>query len=407
MAGAMLEMCELLKGAKGDFANAAAESIETSLKDIKVEIPALENLTIESVLDTTTGDRVFKNGETKINTDALLEAGKEGNFSKILESLGIDVGKIEPSVIKDLQATMDANKGVIERKGLAETNKAGKELKRKSNGTAETARTDEELKLENKEVLDALKDKIKTLQEQSKVDAAANKSTTVGRWAKRVLTVGVIAGLSYLGILELAKKHQREVNGCWLVRARDGLKCKIKDLSCKDEVEGAASSADICNFSDDKGIILKCDDVRFPKPDDKNRAPHDNCFVLGRSCSVAQKDEQGNNQCLTFMANVQPTECATCGQCMENTLPVPFGFRLQCVDMTIFDAVEDMVPNPLKDVLGGLKGILMWVLIGVGVIAGVVCIYYLIRMLVALGSSGKGKRGSSSSSSDVTLTLKR
>ena len=202
----------------------------------------------------------------------------------------------------------------------------------------------------------ALEEQVKELKDRAKEDGKTGKKTNVGKWIKRAITVIGIAS-----IYEAIKRHQEEMNGCWLVNlsGTDGYKCKVSTLICdSDNLKGT-----MCTGSDLSGCGTKSNPEQ--------------CFEVGKTCVEYNPNSQ---TCKTKLAQCTSGNCSTYCDCTK--IQCPENHMLKCVNVSFWGAAEDFFQQPFDFASSTLKkifSVLLWVLLGIVVL---VVIFFLVKFII-------------------------
>lgn len=191
------------------------------------------------------------------------------------------------------------------------------------------------------------------------------KEFVSGSWVGTAIKIAAIAGLAFVGyevgywLYHTIKKHQNEMNGCWLI-TNDGKK-KVTNLSCdKNDVANAKQA-----------VTLQCQ---------------------SSGCGCQGSTSTGS--------------CDSCCQQSSGTPCNPEGikgkYQLTCMNANTFQAVADLAKEPLdaaSDTVGSwLKNIgkiILFVIIGIILIFVAIAVVKMILERVGKGGGNTGNTGGS------------
>lgn len=244
---------------------------------------------------------------------------------------------------------------------------------------------------------------------------------TAKSWLK---WAGLLTGayITYEAILQ----HQKEVNGCWIVNSKTGDKCKIIDLSCNGTNVDPGNNGKPCPI---------CTDVLGGNNNESNSSANNfgttNCPTLSWSPGLAS-NIQGTPALLTLpisnytQTNTYPggeaksdgncpnkygtlTVAVPCGgsnscsnvngpcddtMCNSSTYNLPPNCILRCVNMTLLESLDDMLPGILPDAPGNiLSSIIKYLLYALGIILGVYLIYIVGKWVLSKMTSSHSESG--------------
>jgi|APFre7841882793_1041355.scaffolds.fasta_scaffold02422_2 hypothetical protein len=248
---------------------------------------------------------------------------------------------------------------------------------------------------------------------------------TAKSWLK---WIGATAG----GVLiyDEIKQHQNECNGCWIVNSKTGDKCKIMDLSCDPANVDPGANGSVCPI---------CTDVLGGSNGQSNSSAN-NFGVSGNTCpslswapgfasniqdnnstkalltlpipsgytnNYPGGEADGNGNCL--YTNASTTTSLPCGgkqsctgvtgpcddtTCNSSTYTLPPNCILKCVNMTLLEALDDMLPGILPDAPNNiLSSIIKYLLYALGIILGVYLIYIVGKWVFSKMTSSHSESG--------------
>lgn len=250
---------------------------------------------------------------------------------------------------------------------------------------------------------------------------------TAKSWLK---WIGAAAG-AYVAY-EAIKQHQNECNGCWIVNSKTGDKCKIIHLSCDPANIDPGANGSVCPI---------CTDVLGGTAGKSN--PSANNFGSSSSVSVCAQlswapglasniQDSGSTKALLTLpipsgytnnypggeansdgncpyTNASTTTSLPCGgpnsctgvtgpcddtTCNSSTYTLPPNCILRCVNMTLLEALDDMLPGILPDAPSNiLNSIIKYLLYALGIILGVYLIYIVGKWVLSKMTSSHSESG--------------
>jgi hypothetical protein len=275
---------------------------------------------------------------------------------------------------------------------------------------------------------DTLKDP-KTIEKYKEDQIDKTKEGSKWDTAKSWLKWIGAAGLVYV-TYEAIKEHQNKVNGCWIVNSKTGDKCKIIDLSCDPaNVDpspdgnvcpicidvlggtngnsnssannfGSTSSSSVCaQLSWAPGLASNIQDSGSTKalltlpiqPGYSNNYPGGEADGSG-NCKYTKAPTSlpcgGTNSCSGVTGPCDDTTCNS------STYTLPPNCILKCVNMTLLEALDDMLPNILPDAPSNiLNSIIKYLLYALGIILGVYLVYIVGKWVFSKITSSHSESG--------------
>jgi len=269
---------------------------------------------------------------------------------------------------------------------------------------------------------DTLKDP-KTIEKYNEEKTEKTKEGSNWDTAKSWLKwAGAAAGVVL--VYEEIKDHQNKVNGCWIVNSKTGDKCKIIDLSCDPANVDPGANGIVCpictdvlgetnsqsnssanNFSDSSktcpmlswapGLAsnIQGTSALLPLPianytNDYPGGEADssgNCLYKKAPTSLPCG---GTNSCSGVTGPCDDTTCNS------STYTLPPNCILKCVNMTLLEALDDMLPGILPDAPSNiLNSIIKYLLYALGIILGVYLIYIVGKWVLSKMTSSHSESG--------------
>ena len=246
---------------------------------------------------------------------------------------------------------------------------------------------------------------------------------TAKSWLK---WAGAAAGLYVT--YEVIKQHQNECNGCWIVNSKTGAKCKIIDLSCGDAKKDPGANGSPCPICID--VLGGTNGISNSSANNFNDNPSTKCPMLSWAPGLAsniqgsvavpallplpiksgynndypggEANSSGNCPC-SAAGNVPcggPNSCSgVTGPCDSTTCnssnyTLPPNCILRCVNMTLLESLDDMLPGILPDAPGNiLSSIIKYLLYALGIILGVYLVYIVGKWVFSKITSSHSESG--------------
>lgn len=328
---------------------------------------------------TTDGNGQFfiedSSGDIKVNVNELNTLKLEGNFTDLFNNLGIDTGSLNSDIqdqINELTEKAKLNPYNSTNTNFTETKNTISDYQ-ESKGIDPNPQSADDLQ---KQITDKGTGDTKSMFE--KIKSGAKLGTFV------VFTAGTIAGIA--DIYNEIKNHQKEMNGCWLVNNSDNTKCKIIEFSCEDQ-NSIPVNYNKCNLCTPQ--LFNTDHTCIDT--NKNYNPF-NCTIdsIKTISNPANTNlplcgtQKGQCDCL-LKSGVNPVCCSDdTNMCNSNTIFVPSGYFLKCVNVSWWEAFGDAVGSELNNItknlfgpLGNIFNEIMEILgILIAVLVGLVILFY-------------------------------
>jgi hypothetical protein len=194
---------------------------------------------------------------------------------------------------------------------------------------------------------------------------SASKIEYLKKGAKILLKLAAGATLAFY-VYKATRKYQREHNGCWLIEVNGPGKCRINQLTCP----GARSG-------------VGCALCTGPPPGFKLCL--DPC-TLGLDETTTEYKYNGVSDCPTgckgCIKNDGKCENDSCSNCSSAVVKVPSGYTIQCVDLSFYEAVGNVLEDGVNSVLNTGKNlgssflkILLWIALGIGILFVIVFLF--------------------------------
>jgi hypothetical protein len=250
-----------------------------------------------------------------IDNDRVIRSLTTGNLLDILDSLGINDEELTQRTLSYqvvYKNIYNQQRGIKNINNQIIDDEYGKQLTAKLGDP----KTEEDLN-------NILKDNpnIKAKFDKFKKKIVSNDKTTVGKWTKRVFTIGALS-IASGGLWKVINDHKKSMNGCWLVNAKTGDKCKIQTLTCNGNTHNLCSPAE----------MKRCGSHLLPEENTSQCFANDKCMkqdengkcikTLGNTCS-------GNKSCNKY-----------CGK-----IRAPLGYKMTCVSTNFWGAANDLMGN--------------------------------------------------------------
>jgi hypothetical protein len=292
-----------------------------------------------------------------------------GNLKTLYEKLGINVKNLdtETSTLIDKYSTKLRETTLYkERFNLLDIDETTEKSKVKDKDI-EVSEGEEPRTETQRRFYDEVKEKLKDMETEMKKKGETESEW--GNWVRKKIDLVLLGGLitgGIFGILAVFKEHQKEMNGCWLVRA-NGSKCKVKFLTC----DGTLKT---------KGGLL-CDG------EDEIRK---NYICAKDPCEIDTSNSAN------FCGNDSSSTCSS--YCDSTKFKLNPGESLQCVNVSILGAGIDLLGQAIKDILNALGinpadfgRIIKYFLIGVACLVGLFILYKIYQFLSQLFSKNKSQ----------------
>ena len=275
---------------------------------------------------------LFRKGE-RIDEGAIQRAMREGDLLRSIKEMKFDVDENVTKYAKEYQVKFKQSDGYL----------AGKQMDNFDHSSIPDpvgGETGFQAQLASNKALEA-----RVMKRLDEMEAKVTPQGTleVGKWLKRTVAVSaIIIGLAWL--YTAVVEHQKLMNGCWLVNLTTSqetqTKCKLKALTCADaDVTSVQVQQYMCRpYHED----IQCG--------------QDSHTCFGPNICVAFNDQE---ECVHTLGEGCPSGLChpACSQTAD-LIEVPSGYRLVCVEMSFWDALEDFV----DETLDGGKSLIEWAL---------------------------------------------
>jgi hypothetical protein len=322
------------------------------------------------------GETVTKSmSEMKVDFEGDIgEMGRPPNIKNVFQMLseGADLASEDFKQINDMKIEQfNKSRGKVKIENLEKTEKKGVELKKDAGGTPsageEMQKHMDELKANSKATYDKLTERL----EEMKKELKSNKPSRFERWKEmgkdglRKLVKVAAVGLGSAALYTFIKKHQNDMNGCWLIKISSGERCKIMELTCK---SSKASDNQACaNFNTCNGIPC-ADDV---PADPKDKSDCDCCDPTDIATRIDCIPER-------------PPKCKDCSSlCSKEYRYIKQGYSLKCVDVDFWGAFNDAFGQLEGQAAGIMKKILKYLVMGCAILLGVVILVYVGKFAIS------------------------
>lgn len=284
------------------------------------------------------GDYYLTNEGLRIDIKDAAEKMNNGDLLGALNNLGISVEDFDQSIrdyASRYKQAWDQQIGIQDIISQEDYNNAGIDLENNV-GTPTNVELFESILNENTALKSEFDTQINEL--KKKIDDSYAKGNQgrveVGKWIKRtIIFTGVTIGL--VEIYKLIRDHQRALNGCWLIKASNGQKCKVKTLTCFDE------------------NTMQCSNEALNQCGPQKINP---CF----STDTCIKYE-GNN-CVTTLGQCSEGICNKL-YCDNSKIETPPGYKLVCINVNFWTAAFDFF-----DTIFTTERFLLYIIIGIAII---------------------------------------
>lgn len=266
--------------------------------------------------------------------------------------------------------------------------------------------------------------------EKYKEDQINKTKDGKGYWdtAKSWLKWAGLAAGAYV-TYEAIKQHQNECNGCWLVNSKTGNKCKIIDLSCNDASADPGSTGSPCPICTDVlggingvsnasannfGVTVACPTLSWSPGLASNiqdsgttkalltlpiATGYNNNYPGGEANSSGNCPNVYGSSGVTVPCGGQQSCSGVTGpcdntSCNPSTYNLPPNCILRCVNMTMLESLDDMLPGILPDAPGNvLNSIIKYLLYALGIILAVYLIYIVGKWVFSKISGSHSESG--------------
>ena len=296
-----------------------------------------------------------------VDSNTVREKMLDGDIKGALEDLGIDVSdeNFETSIESE-ETEYKKSEGFKQRENLNTSEKLGDDIEQ-NNDLSEDVDTDS-LSEKEQEVIEKIKEaKADLIESEEKPGGAEEKGKTWGESLKdgvEKITKFALLALTAAEVAELIKKHQKEMNGCWIVNSQTGDKCKISYLQCGDDADtnnacafnikdgSGGSAVPKCNTPTSFTDICKCGKSKNeycldPKIclDDKAKGATTSTTCNVTLDKICQLDKEAKND----------TCPAGCDGGTGNLPPLTGNLHYKCVKVSFWSAAADWTENTITD----------------------------------------------------------
>ena len=298
-----------------------------------------------------------------VDSNTVREKMLDGDIKGALEDLGIDVSdeKFEES-IKSEETEYKQSEGFKQRENLNTSEKLGDDIEKNNDLSNEV--DPDNLSEKEEEVIEKLKEAKADLIESEEKPGGADEKGEGKTWGDSLkdgaekLTKLALLAFTAAQVAQLIKKHQKEMNGCWIVNSQTGDKCKISYLQCGDDADttnaceftitdgSGGSVVPVCNTPKSFTDICKCGKSKNKYCLDPKICLDDKAIGAKKSttCSVTLK-----NICQLDKEAKNDTCPAGCDGGTGHLPPLTGNLHYKCVKVSFWSAAADWTENTVTD----------------------------------------------------------